>query len=90
MLNTINIIEKELSTQLNPYPVFFGTITESDLWKKKSKIISGDVTVGTWAMKIICADRVSGYIMTLNSNGICQYRRKYAALLYGIIICRAE
>ena len=27
--------------------------------EKKSRIIAGDVTVGTWKMKIICADRVS-------------------------------
>ena len=32
-------------------------MAERHFWKK-SKIITGDVTVGTWGMKIICADRV--------------------------------
>ena len=36
---------------------FLGTLP-SVLSGKKSKIITGDVTVGTWEMKIICADRV--------------------------------
>ena len=26
-----------LTVTFNPYPVFFGTITESDLWKKNPK-----------------------------------------------------
>ena len=40
---------------INPYPWIFGTITERVFWKK-SRIIAGDVTAGTWRMKIICAD----------------------------------
>ena len=42
---------------LNPYPWIFGTVTERHFWKK-SKINTGDVTVGTLEMKIIRADRV--------------------------------
>ena len=44
--------------RFNPYPRFFGTITERHFWKK-SIIITGDVTDETNKIKIICADRVS-------------------------------
>ena len=49
--------------------------------EKKSRIIAGDVTVGTLGVKIICANRVSaGLSYDVILNGIYQYVRKYAVL----------
>ena len=52
------IIPKNHKSAFNPYPWFFGSITERHFWEK-SKIFTGDVTLKTNKMKIICADRVS-------------------------------
>ena len=46
------------ANRLIPYPWIFGTITERFFWKK-SRIIVGDVTVGTLKMKIRCTNRLS-------------------------------
>ena len=42
----------------NPYPGFLGP-SPSVFSGKKSRFITGDVTVGTLKIKIICTDRVS-------------------------------
>ena len=66
---------------LNPYPVFFGTITESDLWKKnpKSSLVTSQLGLRQWKLYVQIQCQL-GYLMILISNGICQYEGKYAAL----------
>ena len=68
-------------TAFNPYPVFFGTITESDLWKKnpKSSLVTSQLGLRQWKLYVQIQCQL-GYLMILISNGICQYEEKYAAL----------
>ena len=48
-----------ITCKFNPYPRFFWDYHRARFLEKKSRIIAGDVTVGTYKMKIICADTVS-------------------------------
>ena len=58
-ITSIEVGNISKKNNFNPYPWIFGTIPGRFFWKKKPRIIAGDVTFGTYKIKIICADRVS-------------------------------
>ena len=64
-----------------PYPWIFGTVSERNFWKKKSKNIAYDVKDGTKKIKLyVHIECQFGLIMMLIKNGICQREGKYASL----------
>ena len=70
---------------MNPYPVFFGTITESDLWKKnpESSLVTSQLGLRKLKLYVQIQCQLS-YLMILISNGICQYEWRYANILLGL------
>ena len=66
---------------LNPYPRFFGTITERVFSKKNpdSSLVTSQLGLRKWKLYVQIQCQL-GYLMILISNGICQYEGKYAAL----------